>query len=41
MILTALLAGMRADELRRSIVGDIRTTADRAAIIQVKGKGAK
>jgi integrase len=39
IILTALLAGLRADELRQADVGDIRTTDDRAAVIYVKGKG--
>jgi integrase/recombinase XerC len=41
IILTALLAGLRADELRQADVGDIRTTDDGAAIIHVKGKGGK
>ena len=41
IILTALLAGLRADELRQADVGDIRTTDDRAAVIHVKGKGGK
>jgi integrase/recombinase XerC len=38
---TALLAGLRADELRQADVGDIRTTDDGAAVIHVKGKGGK
>lgn len=41
IILTALLAGLRADELRQINVGDIRTTDDGAAVIHVKGKGGK
>jgi len=41
LILTALLAGLRADELRQADVGDIRTTDDGSAIIHVKGKGGK
>jgi integrase/recombinase XerC len=41
IILTALLAGLRAEELRGINVGDIRTTDDGAAVIHVKGKGGK
>ena len=41
IILTGLLAGLRADELRQANVGDIRTTDDGAAIIRLKGKGGK
>jgi integrase/recombinase XerC len=41
IILTALLAGLRADELRQADVGDIRTTDYGAGIIHVKGKGGK
>jgi integrase/recombinase XerC len=41
IILTALLAGLRAEELRGASVGDIRTTDDGAAVIHVKGKGGK
>jgi integrase/recombinase XerC len=41
LILTGLLAGLRAEELLRSDVGDIRTTDDGAAVIHVKGKGGK
>jgi site-specific recombinase XerC len=40
LVLTALLAGLRADELRRANVGDIRTTGDRG-VIHVTGKGKK
>lgn len=40
-ILTALLAGLRAEELRQANVGDIRTTDDGAAVIHVKGKAGK
>jgi integrase/recombinase XerC len=41
LILTGLLAGLRAEELQRADVGDIRTTDDGAALIHVKGKGGK
>ncbi|WP_428338669.1 site-specific integrase [Mycobacterium sp.] len=41
IILTALLAGLRAEELRGANVSDIRTTDDGAAVIYVKGKGGK
>jgi len=41
LILTALLAGLRLDELRRADVGDIRTGADDGAVIHVRGKGGK
>jgi integrase/recombinase XerC len=41
IILTALLAGLRAEELRGANIGDIRTTDDGAAVIHVKGKGGK
>jgi integrase/recombinase XerC len=41
IILTAPLAGLRADELCRADIGDIRVTADGAAVIHVKGKGGK
>jgi len=41
IILTALLAGLRAEELGGVNVGDIRTTDDGAAVIHVKGKGGK
>lgn len=41
LILTGLLAGLRADELRRADVGDIRTTSDGGAVIHVRGKGSK
>ena len=41
LILTGLLAGLRAEELRQADVGDIRTTDDGAAVIHVKGKGGK
>jgi integrase/recombinase XerC len=41
IILTALLAGLRADELRQADIGDIRTTENGSAIIYVKGKGGK
>jgi integrase/recombinase XerC len=41
LILTGLLAGLRAEELLRADVDDIRTTDDGAAVIHVKGKGGK
>jgi integrase/recombinase XerC len=41
LIFTGLLAGLRAEELQRADVGDIRTTDDGAAVIHVKGKGGK
>ena len=41
IILTALLAGLRAEELRQADIGDIRTTDDGAAVILAKGKGGK
>jgi len=41
IILTALLAGLRAEELRHADAGDIRTTDDGSAVIHVKGKGGK
>ncbi|MET0995985.1 MAG: tyrosine-type recombinase/integrase [Mycobacterium sp.] len=40
LILTALLAGLRADELLRANVGDLRRTDD-GAIFHVRGKGGK
>ena len=40
LILTALLAGLRADELLRANVGDLRRTDD-GAVIHVHGKGGK
>jgi integrase len=40
LILTALLAGLRADELLRANVGDLRRTED-GAVIHVRGKGGK
>ena len=41
LILTGLLAGLRADELRRADVGDIRTSTGGGAVIHVPGKGSK
>ena len=41
LILTGLLAGLRADELRRADVSDIRTTDRGGAVIHVRGKGSK
>ena len=40
LILTALLAGLRADELVRANVGEVRRSDD-GAVIQVRGKGGK
>ena len=40
LILTALLAGLRADELLRANVGDLRRTDD-GAVVHVRGKGGK
>jgi hypothetical protein len=40
-VLTSLLAGLPAEELGQANVGDIRSTADGAAVIHVKGKGGK
>lgn len=40
LILTALLAGLRADELLRANVGDLRPI-DEGAVIHVRGKGGK
>ncbi len=40
LILTALLAGLRADELLRANVGDLRCT-DEGAVIHVRGEGGK
>jgi integrase len=39
-VLTAVLAGLRADELVRADVGDIRPT-DEGGVIHVRGKGNK
>ena len=41
LILTGLLAGLRADELRRANIGDIRTATGSGAVIHVRGKGSK
>jgi integrase len=40
LIITGLLAGLRADELLRANIGDLRRTAD-GAVLQVRGKGDK
>jgi site-specific recombinase XerD len=40
LILTGLLAGLRADEMLRANVGDLRRTND-GAVIHVRGKGGK
>jgi integrase/recombinase XerC len=40
LILAALLAGLRADELLRTNVGDLRRTDD-GAVIHIRGKGGK
>jgi len=41
LILTGLLDGLRADELRRADVGDIRRSTDGGAVLHVRGKGSK
>ncbi|MCB2036104.1 MAG: tyrosine-type recombinase/integrase, partial [Ottowia sp.] len=41
LILTSLLAGLRADELRQADVGDIRRATEGAGVIHVRGKGGK
>lgn len=41
LVLTAVLAGLRADELLRADVGDIRTTTEGGGVIHVRGKGNK
>ena len=41
LILTALLAGLRAQELRSANIGDIRLTEDRSGVLHVRGKGNK
>jgi len=41
LMLTGLLAGLRADELRRADVGDIRTGTEGGAVLHVRGKGSK
>src|ERR1700737_1892597 len=40
LILTGLLAGLRADELLRANVGDLRRTDD-GAVVHVRGKGGR
>src|SRR4029079_12099422 len=40
LILTGLLAGLRADELLRANIGDLRRTDD-GAVVHVRGKGGK
>lgn len=41
LILTGLLAGLRADEMRVLDIGDIRTVDDGGALFHVRGKGGK
>ena len=41
LVLTTLLTGMRADELLRTNIGDIRPTAGGGAIFHVRGKANK
>ena len=41
LMLTGLLAGLRADELRRADVGDIRRSTDGGGVLHVRGKGSK
>ena len=38
LVLTAVRAGLRADELLRATVGDIRTTTEGGGIIHVRGR---
>jgi site-specific recombinase XerD len=40
LILTSLLAGLRADELLRANVGDVRRSDD-GAVVHIRGKGGK
>jgi integrase/recombinase XerC len=40
LVLTALLAGLRSDELLRANVGDLRRTDD-GAVIHIRGKGGR
>ena len=41
LMLTGLLAGLRADELRRADVGDIRRSTEGGAVLHVRGKAAR
>jgi integrase/recombinase XerC len=41
IIMTSLLAGLRADELLRANIGDIRRADRRTAVFHVRGKGGK
>lgn len=41
IVLTALLAGLRAQELRDANVADLRVTHDGGAVLHVRGKGNK
>ena len=41
LVLTAVLAGLRADELVRANVGDIRIITEGGGVIHVRGKGNK
>jgi site-specific recombinase XerD len=41
LILTALLAGLRSDELIRANIGDIRRSDDGSGVLHVRGKGNK
>lgn len=41
IILTGLLAGLRAQEMRDANIGDLRVTDNHGAVIQVCGKGTK
>ena len=41
LVLIGVLAGLRAEELLRANVGDIRTTTEGGGVIQVRGKGNK
>ena len=41
IVLTALLAGLRAQELRDANIGDLRVTQDGGGVLHVRGKGNK
>ncbi len=41
IVLTALLAGLRAQELRGANIGDLRVTDGRGGVLHVRGKGNK
>jgi integrase/recombinase XerC len=41
IVLTALFAGLRAQELRDANIGDLRVTPDGAGVLHIHGKGNK